>query len=279
MHLFLHTHNNSPTPDSINPIFVPVADNTQSQDPDTTVALETKSFFTEHELPASNYAPEPIARPDNGWILPVLMFCFALFAAIQVFYRKRFIQIIRASYSNQQLNLLIREGTPSGEWITRGLGFITLITTSLFLYQINDQILHLEPPANATNIQFYLIILAIYSIFLIFKFLLIQISSIIFLTRQVTIKYFLNSLIFNIIIGILLLPILLLTTYSGSPILIKMAIGLVGSILIYKLFKSIIVGLSNTKFSIVYLFLYLCTVEILPVLLLIKFVMNYYHIS
>ena len=247
--------------------------------PDTIKSAGSESFFQVHELAVDDLVPHELVRPNNGWILPILLFCTVLIAIIQLIYRKKFLQIVQASWSNQYANQLVREGSLASDWITLGLGIITLLISSLFIYQVNIQILELPSPGNTTNLQFYLIIFACYSIYLIFKLLLIGISELIFLTRKVTNKYLLNSLIFNINIAILLLPVLIVSTYTKSAILLKITLVFIGIILIYKLFRAIMVGLTNTKFSIVYLFLYLCTVEILPVLLVLKLTMNYYNIS
>jgi len=247
--------------------------------PDTIQPSEQYSFFQGHDLPAGKISPQELAKSNNGWILPILLFCIIVIATIQLVYRKKFLQIIQASWSNHQANLLVREGSLASDWITLGLGIVALLTSSLFIYQVNNQILNLPSPGSTSHLQFFLIIFACYSIYLIFKLLLIGISELIFLTREVTNKYLLNSLIFNINIAIFLLPILIISTYTESAILLKITLIFIGIILIYKLFRSIIIGLSNTKFSIVYLFLYLCTVEILPVLLVIKLTMNYYDLS
>jgi hypothetical protein len=52
-----------------------------------------------------------------------------------------------------------------------------------------------------------------------------------------------------------------------------MSIILVLVLLLFRFYRSFIVGLSNRRFSILYLFLYLCALEIVPFLLLIKLVL------
>ena len=159
---------------------------------DTIQTAGPESFFQVHELAVDDLVPHELVRPNNGWILPILLFCTVLIAIIQLIYRKKFLQIVQASWSNHNANQLMREGSLASDWITLGLGIITLLISSLFIYQVNIQILELPSPGNTTNLQFYLIIFACYSIYLIFKLLLIGISELIFLTRKVTNKYLLN---------------------------------------------------------------------------------------
>ena len=106
----------------------------------------------------------------------------------------------------------------------------------------------------------------------------IKVSSIrfisnVFKNQNATYYYLLNSYISNVIIGILFLPLLFLFTFSNKIITDKILIICIIIIIILnviKLIRNIISGFSYSKFSSLYLILYLCTVEILPIIILIK---------
>jgi hypothetical protein len=66
-----------------------------------------------------------------------------------------------------------------------------------------------------------------------------------------------------------LLPFVCLMAYNqalGINFLIILCVVLVGMAFLYRLFRGISVGVSTPSFSPLYLFLYLCTLEIAPLM-------------
>jgi hypothetical protein len=85
-----------------------------------------------------------------------------------------------------------------------------------------------------------------------------------------------NIIIFNLTGGMLLLPLLLLSHYSSKALFLNISIGIISILLIIKLYRSFLIGLADQKFSLFHLFLYLCTLEILPILVIAKFIDKYF---
>jgi hypothetical protein len=165
---------------------------------------------------------------------------------------------------------LEREGNLYNERITLGLGFIYFTTVSLIIYQLN---LFYNPGGifinNPITYALIFILLVTYNGC---KALLIGFSGILFKTTEHTHAYRLNALIFNHSTGMILFPVLLITIYWKFMPFIWITVVIFFIMLIYKFIRSISIGLSNSKFSIFYLILYLCTLEILPVVLLVKII-------
>jgi hypothetical protein len=61
----------------------------------------------------------------------------------------------------------------------------------------------------------------------------------------------------------------------NSPITLYIAICIVFLLFIYRFFRGLSIGTGNTKFSLFHLFLYLCTLEILPYMIVAKLVLKY----
>jgi hypothetical protein len=87
---------------------------------------------------------------------------------------------------------------------------------------------------------------------------------------EVTSQYLMSSMAYNFIIGIAVLPFLVVNTYTHSDIVLYISLGMTAILYLVRLVRGIVIGLGDTKFSIFYLFFYLCTVEILPILAIIK---------
>jgi hypothetical protein len=80
----------------------------------------------------------------------------------------------------------------------------------------------------------------------------------------------LNMLIFIIINGIILLPALVGIVYLNSTIILYITLIICVLLFIFRFMRGFFIGLTLTKFSYLFLFVYLCTLEIMPVLMLIK---------
>jgi len=89
-------------------------------------------------------------------------------------------------------------------------------------------------------------------------------------------EYIQNILIYNLVLGILLLPLLLLIVYTYHELFLYIAGGLVLIMIFLRFMRGVAIGLSDPKFSLFHLFLYLCTLEILPLVVAAKFLSKYF---
>jgi hypothetical protein len=233
------------------------------------------SFFTSHDLKVREIRPVMFVKYQPDWILGILLFAFILLAWIQVFYRKRLHQILMAPFSRRFLSQLVRDGDLFSERITLAAAFIYLITSALLIYQLYK----LVPVSGGIKMPggFLLFVLICFSLlaFWTLKFSLIRFLSIIFRTRQTTREYILNILIFNIITGILVLPMLVLGIYLKSVIFLWICIIIFLLFFTFRFARGFLIGISITKFSYLFLFVYLCSLEILPLIVLVRLVLRY----
>jgi hypothetical protein len=235
-----------------------------------------QSFFTSHQLKIQGIRPVPFKKYQPDWILGFLMLCFMLLAWVQVFYRRRFRQILMAPYSKRFLSQLVRDGDLFSERISLVTGFIYFVTTSLFLYQLNELVLVKDAARLIQGFPFFTLISIFMLGFWILKIGLIRFLSFIFRTRQTSREYILNILIFNILTGIFLLPLLVFAVYLKCVIFLWICMIIFTLFFIFRLIRGFLIGISITKFSSVFLFVYLCSLEMLPLVVLIKVVLKYY---
>lgn len=230
------------------------------------------SFLSPHLLQIKNNNSQILKTYSNDWILVILIICFSLFSWTFYNSSKRFKQILHAAFTNRAINQLSRDGDLLKEKISVSLIAIYLISITLFIYQIGHYFVNFKA-LGFYNIISFLKLLFIISLLTLAKWLITKFIGFLFKNTSASNGYLLNSLIFNINTGIILLLIDILifyaeTVYTNSLIIFGLLLLLIINTIRY--FRYIIIGISYSKFSQFYLFLYLCTLEILPLLILLK---------
>jgi len=234
---------------------------------------QTISVFEPHNLKPKHSAPLAIERQSSDWITLIFLACLFILAWIQTSYSKRLSQIFQAAAQPHHLNQLEREGNLFKERITLGLAFIYYTISSIFIFLIIKQFAGV--PVGLSNLTFTAIVLAGLFIYESLKSGLIFASGIIFDTVESSRQYRLNIMIFNFLIGVILLPVVIISFYWSSTFLLTTGIIIISLLLLYRLYRGILTGITNKSYNLFYLFLYLCTLEILPLLLLYKVISNF----
>jgi hypothetical protein len=88
-------------------------------------------------------------------------------------------------------------------------------------------------------------------------------------------EYRFTTIVFNQVFALIILPIVILLQYSQVPtgILIYTSIGLVLTFYFFRLYRGFIISALEQNLGFMYIFLYFCALEILPLLILIKFLL------
>ncbi|MCX6268497.1 MAG: DUF4271 domain-containing protein [Bacteroidetes bacterium] len=249
---------------------------------DTTLTLQStvfpqpvfcKTIFQSHQLQPTGFQTNKLHKTQPDWVLAVFVACFILIAWVQVFYHKRVQQIFRAPFSKRFINQLTRDGNLFMERIAVALGIVYILTFSLFLYEFNEQILGIKIP-GVTGISLFWLINLVNIGILSAKVALVQLLGVIFKTRETTSNYLLNLLIFALMSGPVLLISLVLVVYLKSAILLHICMVIFVLLLVLRFARGFFIGMALTKFSYLFLFVYLCSLEILPLLVLIKILLN-----
>jgi uncharacterized protein DUF4271 len=102
--------------------------------------------------------------------------------------------------------------------------------------------------------------------------LVIRWSGFIFKTENSAKEYNANMLVFLIINGLVLLPVSVLSLFVDERNCLYLGFALSSVIYFMWILRGISIGRSEYNFSALHLFLYLCTVEFLPLLVLLKLI-------
>lgn len=95
----------------------------------------------------------------------------------------------------------------------------------------------------------------------------------IFSLKQSVGKYILTVSTFNVFIGLAMVPILVVLTFSTEPVkevALLVGLGIIGILLIYKTIRLLFLSGSFLSFHKFHFFLYLCAFELAPLLVLLK---------
>ena len=229
---------------------------------------QTNSVFEPHNLRTKHSTPLAIERQSYDWITLIFLACLFVFAWLQTSYSKRMGQIFLAVAQPHYINQLEREGNLFKERITIGLGFIYYTISSIFVFLITKE--YFGVPAGISNFSFTAIVLTGLFIYQSLKSAVVLASGIIFDTREAARQYQLNIMIFNYLIGVVLFPVVMITFYWNNTFLLISGIIIVLFLLLYRLFRGVLTGITNKSYNLFYLLLYLCTLEILPLIILYK---------
>ena len=230
--------------------------------------VESQSLFKGHGLHIINNTEKLIQRQSQDWMLVIIIVCLALLAWIRSIYSKRLNQIFKAVAQPHHVNQLERDGNIFKERITIGLGFIYLSMSSIYIYLALRELELL--PAGFHNYTLTGLIFIGLFVFYFIKSSLIYYAGLVFKTGDSAHFYQLNLLLFSLIVGITLLPLNLITIHLDNTISLYAGLLIIGLFFAYRLIRTFFTSINYKNYNLLYLFLYLCTIEILPLFLLVS---------
>ena len=246
--------------------------------PDTTFTLQSismpvpqyeTSLFSEHKLQIRDFHISAHQHYPSDWIVISFLAGLIIVAWLQFFYFKRLRQIYYAPLSQRFLNILTKDGSLFKERIAVALTLIYMFTFSLLLSMILKNFIP-ETLSRFHDFQIFAICATSLVFFWLLKISAIWFLGIVFRTIPSTQDYLQNILAFSFITGLILLPLLILAVFLHSNILLYIILIIIGLLYFFRVMRGVFIGISLKKFSWLFLFVYLCTLEILPLLVILK---------
>jgi hypothetical protein len=230
------------------------------------------SLFNNHSLQPQNFAPSLHITNSEYWISWLIIGCFSALVWMVATYRKKLNLVVSAAISNRNVEQLIRNEYALSNRLSVVLSILFLIVTTIFICQTNTHFNWVnatttEPTTLFVRTFIYLLL------FLTLKQTLVRIAGLIFEKQQESFWHIFNIFLFNEVLGIFAFPIVVLIQYSSPGVgifLSYLIIGLFGLSYLYKFARLLFSGGSKKGISQIHLFLYLCTLEILPLVVVIK---------
>lgn len=241
------------------------------------VSKGTSSPFPFLDTAPANMILQPLASPElkNNWIFWILLAGFAVLTLTRYYHEKRLKLFGSSIFKRSAFIQLIRESPIYSHRSFFPMLLIYIISVTLLIHQTVE----ISSPGSSEEIKTLLVFLqflGIYIAFSLLKILVIWLTSVTFKNTETAKEYIQNILIYNLVLSILLLPLLLLIIYTYHELFLYIAGGLVMIMIFLRFIRGVAIGLSDPKFSLFHLFLYLCTLEILPLVVAAKFLSKYF---
>jgi hypothetical protein len=130
-------------------------------------------------------------------------------------------------------------------------------------------------PKTFNNLPFFFFCLTGVSSIFLFKHLMLRIVRWLFPVEAEAQKYNFLIVVFNCVLGLFLVPFNLLIAFSAQGpseqlLLVSWMLGLLAIVYLYRTVRASSIGAKFLSQGLFHFLLYLCTVEIVPVLLLVK---------
>lgn len=227
-----------------------------------------KETTTTKEPSTITFEPTLKNTSDRTWPSIILTSALLLLAFTKAFGTTRIRQIYKSIFSYYSANEVVREEKVFFHQVNFSLFLVYLFTISLLLYFVATAI----NPSN-NNPFLYPSIFGLVTIAYLIKFLFNAILGYLLDCSQYIPFYTYNVLLYNYLLGILLIPSLALiyfSDFSTTVILNMVILPLICIVLLIRFVRFFAIGISN-NFSYLYIILYICTLEILPLVVLGKF--------
>lgn len=228
-------------------------------------SIKKNKTVTEQNI---DFEPTVKTKVDSFWPSLVLTVALLLLAITKAFGSKRFAQIYKSIFSNYSAHEVVREEKVFFHRVNFSLFFVYVFTISLFLYFVTT---HLNPGLLSPSL-YPLLLLGVFIAYTI-KFSFNSILAFLFSYSNMVPSYSFNVLLYNYVLGIVLIPALALVYFSDfqSWIILKyVIIPIILITLLIRFIRFFAIGISNNV-SFLYIILYICTLEILPLVVLGKF--------
>ncbi len=256
---------------------VDLQDALKEVDPERVIHSSGDYFGSLHHLMPEN-GLKPITRHERAvsdWMLYVILVCFFSLALARFFFPGRVSMLIRSVFGLRffiqadKENMILSEAASYLLKLNYLLCTSLLIMQSLLFFGVTLPWGQLHP-----GLTYALIFLAT-GLFYVLKHLLISYLGWLFKTRKASKAYFNNIFVVNHVTGMMLLPLVFYQVFNPLSNALVAAWALFLLFNVYKVIRGVILGHTHTDLSAYYIFLYLCGVELAPLLILGKAVSVY----
>jgi len=236
--------------------------------------LNGEQLSSSAEISPEFILPKHIQNNNStDWLTIVIFLGILLFASVRFAYAKYMEHLFLSLFNySTSVRLLQEKNYPIFHGAIR-LEIIFYITLSVFIFQTINVF---KWENTITNPSYYFLILGGVLLYFFGKKLTYLMFGSLFEANSETREYLFNMDNYNRSLGLLLLPIVILVSFAPvrTPMFIVFAGIAIFFILNLILLQRGIFILLKKQFSIFYLFLYLCTLEFLPLLLIYKVVVE-----
>lgn len=225
-----------------------------------------ESPFRSHSLAVTHKGPQIIAKSgDGGYVFAVSVFLFVAFLVFAILRKLDVKSVLLAAFSMRQSNILVRDSGIRNDFSLLPLVLVYYSSLATACYVALSKIF---------GISFYgpldlPILIAAVMLFSFVRHVLTKLLGIICGERDTVNLYILSGNFFQIIGIVFLIPISVVACYV-DPSFVWAAVTVAALVFLFRLARGLSIVLSKSGGIKLYLFYYLCIIEIVPVLILVK---------
>ncbi|MFD2552884.1 DUF4271 domain-containing protein [Sphingobacterium tabacisoli] len=230
----------------------------------------TASLNKDKQAPTMQ-ALQKVDRPL--WIIGVLILLFLGIGLVRLFFYSNFQNIIYGFFNDRVLAQISKEDNVMTSWPYIFLYIIFSFSLGLFILLYRSA----YNPMSEVTVANFIQISVLVGILFVAKILMVRIIAIVFEVERLVREYIavLYLVYFNSML--ILMPLLLFVTFfptSYFKIILIFFLIVVSILFLYRFLRTAYSVVGNLRFSIFYLILYLCSLEIAPILILVKTLNN-----
>lgn len=237
----------------------------------TDTIFRIQGIVSDADLNESGMALLPRAEIHHPtWFFIYLFFLLGYYAWIRVYYGDVFTQTLKATGNFQVANRMYLDNSTLKNQLDRVLYFLYFLAIAFLLYYVEVRMELF--PYGFNGALLYLFNLAMLVGVFLGRIALLNLAGFLFNQTKVFREYLYNTLIFNKLMGLVVLSILFFAVYTEGVIqdvLFWFTLGLVALIFLMRLVRGMIFSFKKDVL-IFYMFLYLCALEIAPLVLLYR---------
>jgi len=205
-----------------------------------------------------------------AWYFVYLFLLIGLFAWIRMYYGNILTQTVQASTNFQVANKMFKNNSLLQRQLDGVLYLFYFLSMTFLLYYIELRI-GLLPYALQGGWLFLFNLALLVALFL-GRVVLHNITGLLFNRARIVREYLYNMFIFNKLSGLLALPLMFLLVYTRGilqEVIFWICIFALSGIVVMRLIRAIVFSYRK-EVLIFYMFLYLCALEIIPLVLLYR---------
>ncbi len=231
----------------------------------------TEHVFYNHQLKVTQFTSYSMANKSLVWPSVLFFILLILIIVVKNSALNNVLKIFKSTTNNQAWQQYLREDGTNIKSHNLVLVGIYLLTLTYFVYKINTYY-------NLVFVSFsslwqYLFLLGVFLLCLLLKFMANFFIARITNSLEVISNYQTYTLLINQAFGVIYFPMFVLIEFAGfnSFHLLTVCLSLYLLSILVKWIKGSIICITEYRIGILQTFLYLCALELLPFLVIVKF--------
>jgi hypothetical protein len=231
-------------------------------------------FFTSHTIDQFRPAQQLRNTNESNWLYGSFAIILLMIVLLRIFYPMQIARMLRTTVFPGKGKSDARLFEFRSDTFT--LLFLMIYSTSLGLFALSALIGFKWLPASFPDqAPVFFMISAAFLILLLYKLMVIRITSAIFQTREAGRLYQDHLLLSAFVTSALIIPLVVMNAFSASLVFLISASAIIILMSVVRVIRIATLGFAVESFRYVHFILYFCTLEILPLLLIGKLIFHY----